>query len=86
MPGGEAYNPAMGRLMLDTLEDADVLFVQALGGEDGVGLSSGDLRHVGQEVLQVGSASLAQGAVLKVLLLGCRWRAIQADVNEPVIG
>ena len=85
MPGGEADNPAMGRLVLDTLEDATVLPVQALGGEDGVGLGSGDVRHVSQEALQVGAASLAQGAVFKVLPLGRRWRSIQADLNEPVI-
>jgi len=72
--------------MLDTLEDAAVLLAQALGGEGGVGLGSGDVRHVGQEVLQVSAASLAQGAALKVPALGCRWRAIQADLNEPVIG
>ena len=63
-----------------------MLFAETLGGEDGVGLGTRDVRHVGQEARQVGAASLAQVAVLKVLLFERRRRALQADVNEPVVG
>lgn len=86
MPSREADDPAMCRFLLDALEDPAVLPAEPRGGEDGVGLGTCDARYVDQEARQLGAASPAQGTVLKMLPLKRRWHAIQADVNEPVVG
>jgi len=86
MPSREADDSPMRRYLFDALEDPAVLLAESLRGEDGVGLGACDVRYVNQEARQLGAASPAQGAVLKMLPLRRRWHAIQADVNEPVVG